>query len=77
MADALHELKSEPIDDTLAEPQFIVNLLGMIRTVDAIPTVAPNRLLDQFVYFDNGVSHVLCFYDTTNNRWVSFSGTPL
>jgi hypothetical protein len=70
-----YELKPAPIDDSVQAPQFLSNLLGMIRTVSFLPTTAPNRLIDQFVFFDNGASRILCFYDTYNKRWLQITAT--
>ncbi len=62
----------EEIDDTVQQPQFVSELLGMIKTVDTAPSATtdkPVRLIDQIKFYSSGATYRLYIYDTTNNVW--------
>ena len=53
-------------------PIRIDELLGMIETVEAVPTYTPNRFAQQLRIVTAGGSSVLAVYDANNNSWKTF-----
>ena len=49
--------------------QYLRDLQGMFQTVSIAPTYTPKNLVDQIVFYKNGTTVRLYWYDTINATW--------
>jgi len=68
-------IKDHNHDGVLTQQNEIIDLVGMVEEVSAVPTAVPRSFYEQFKVYSNAGTYRFYWYDFTSAAWRYATGT--